>query len=233
MALAFNFLTEGTDGTNKSASESYATASVSPTAGSMVLLLTDCRSLAGDLTVTGCNLTWEKVTDLVYDLASHLHIYKGTGTASTGAVTFVLADNATSGSHQLIEFTGHDTTTPIPQFAVNSGSGNTISATLSTFGAAANWTLLWSGWNRALSTLVVESGDWAAIGTEISGESMDNRGAYLDANDTSPTAAIAGGTPNWGCIALEIAEATAGGFIPFPRPRGLWGGAHPLSGGLA
>jgi len=133
---------------------------------------------------------------------------------------------------KVVEWTGHNTTTPIPQVATNAADDDLSPiVSLGAFGGAGNGTLLLVAWDLAATSWAHEGFDWEYIGAELSGDA-DMHAAWNPGNDTTPGGPLTGGSPEWGAIALEIAEAAAS-FIPFPRPRGMGGGMRPMSGGLA
>lgn len=118
MALAFTGLTSGFT----QASNPVNTASVSPAAGSMVLLGVfvcteeDTGAATDALSVSGLGLTWTKVGTVGFGAGSscRVWIYRGTGTPSSGAVTLEYTGDPTwfETHWHVIQVSGHDTTTP-------------------------------------------------------------------------------------------------------------------------
>jgi hypothetical protein len=232
-------LTQGFDDTNRTTGDPYTTASITPTSGALTLICIQSAATIAALTVTGAGLTWAEVANVTYNTAAspadRLSIFRGTGTPSTGAVSIDQADSVTGCLWKVIEWTGQDGTTPIVQSPTNRNAGTAVSVSLSAFGSANNGTFIVGAWDAAVRTWANEGGSWTDVGTQVSGTAPSNAlmASWLAGNDTTPSATLSGGAPDWGAIALEIAEAAGAGFVPYPYPRGLDGGmTGGMSGGM-
>lgn len=115
-AIAINELTQGA-----CTSDPCSTASISPTAGSVVYIAVAVATNSDggtnptdSITISGNGLTWTKVATVFYGSRRRLWVYRGTGTASAGAITMDYWGgsiyNETMWS--VDEFTGVDSTTP-------------------------------------------------------------------------------------------------------------------------
>lgn len=224
MALGISELTSSFDGTNRNNGNPYATASVSPTAGSVTLLL---LNVLGDLvadgtpSVSGARGTWTLEKSQDYDTVGSptdsLWVFKGTGSVTAEAISIDPGTSMQQLIWKVVELTGQHASTPVPQSASNAADdSNAIAVTLAAFADAGNGTLLVGGWDRPPSTWSNEGGSWVDIGSQEDGDSPGSSlmAAWLDGNDTSPTATITGGAPEWGAIALELAVAV-GGQVPY------------------
>lgn len=108
MAIARTSLTTGSDTTNTTA---YTTASISPTAGALILVAVGATVGSGTtpaISVTGLGLTWVQVDQTVAGFRS-VHLFRAMGTPTAGAITITGASQLSSCLWQVTEFTGVDT----------------------------------------------------------------------------------------------------------------------------
>ena len=140
MAVAATNLT--TDGNNADQT-SYATASITPTADTLVLAWFVSSIAAGTPnlpTASGNGLTWVHVATRIHG-TRRMTLFRAMGSSpSTGAITFDLASQTADGAQwSVAEFSGINTggtngSGAISHKAVNSSSGaTTLTATLSSF----------------------------------------------------------------------------------------------------
>ena len=206
-------LTAGSDTTDSAAS--YSTASITPTANEVVVLyvLTTIGSgTAGTVTPTHGSITFTSVTSRLFNgTLRRISMFTGvaSGSPSAGAITITPSASTQTGCAWVVQqWTGVDTTTPVVQSAVNSGTGTSLSATLSAFGSANNATAA-GGANDAAG-----SGAWTAgTGFTLLGNpaamatpSVRIAGEYQLANDTTPNLTNSTST-TWGFIAAEMKAA--------------------------
>jgi hypothetical protein len=143
-------LTTGSDTTNTA---TYTTASITPTAGRLVLvavLATVGSGTAPAITISGCGLNWVEV-DQTNAGSRIVHLFRAMGAPSDGPLTITAASALTSALWQVTEFNGVDTSGADGSGAivqsVNGRPGSsttasvafpgTVAATNSTFGAVA------------------------------------------------------------------------------------------------
>lgn len=137
MAISFSVLTKGSSDTDQT---SHSTASVSPTAGSVVFLcVTNFENSTTQpriASVSGCGLTWTIVREQDGDNTgsdrSTVHLVVGTGTPTSGAITINWATTTIRRpSWIVVEAMGVDTSTPVVQHngvtAGGSGTSDNVS----------------------------------------------------------------------------------------------------------
>lgn len=213
MALALTQLTEGGDAANKTAGQSYATASVSPTTGSITLLLVQLTATIANPTITGARSAWAVVNAVDWNTGASpvdtLCVFVGTGTVTAEAITITVADNTSSAQWKVIDVTGQHLTTPVVQSATDTtDSGTTTQPALAAFGNAANYTLLVFVVDLDGGTMSFE-GSYVALGTAQGvSENRQLHAAYLAGNDTTPTGTFSA-SRDLASVALEIAPAAA------------------------
>jgi hypothetical protein len=220
MALTFTSLTHGSDPTD---STTYNTASVTPGASRLILVLDSGRRSSGvgaQPTITGCGLTWVQVGTIAFGTTRRASISRAMGTPSSGAITITYAATLEFAHWQVIEVDGMDTSGTngsgaIVGSAVTGTDTNTsLSLTLPAFGSANN---------AALGFFVHAANESTAPGSGFS-EIVDFNNAYdastgfqseYKLNSTTVDASWATSQAAWG-IALEIkAAAGGGGALPF------------------
>lgn len=145
-ALGRNALTGDSSAVNAT---SYATASITPTAGGLVLAAFDSSTAAPspvEPTASGCGLTWEVVRTFVWDdtgTSRRLTLFKGTGdTPTAGAVTFDLgADTQLSARWSIVEYINADTTiVQDVQDPSSVSAGTSVAPVLAAFADSSNVT---------------------------------------------------------------------------------------------
>lgn len=141
MAISVTSLTSGSSTSNVT---SYATASITPTAGRVVFVAVSGTGLIAGThwTVTGLSGTWNRFADHFYSNANskHIDVFWCTDFTGSGTLTLGNTDSATGCLWSVFEVDGADTTTPVVTSNVVSGnSGATNVASLSlTLSAASN-----------------------------------------------------------------------------------------------
>lgn len=225
----FTTLTSGQSSTNAT---SYATASITPTAGRLLLAIIengdDSAPSEDPSSLSGNGLTWEFL-----DSVSHGGGFNRfgvwfalTGAApSAGAVTINFAATKANCVWQIIEVAGIDDVSPIIQSDSAVGTSTTPSVTLGAFSHADNYTFfaVWkSGSGGGTDDIQVDSG-YVKIGEQPLSESgweseIGAVGRYN--NDTTVTCTLSGSVA-WVAIAIELGARflSAGGAMPLrPRP---------------
>lgn len=138
MAIAFSVLTEGGEDTDNT---TFTTASVSPAAGSIVLITVmnfeNSSTQPSIGSISGCGLTWTLVREQAVDNAGSdratAHIWVGTGTPSSGTITvdWTGATTVRRPSWIVTEVTGADTANPIVQATGTTGASSGTSGNVS------------------------------------------------------------------------------------------------------
>lgn len=192
MAVTSTHLTTGSDTTNQTTP--YATASISPTAGRLVLAavaVTVGVSPTPALTLSGCGLTWVQVDQTVAG-ARTVHLFRAMGGSPTTGSLSIAGDGTTTMTSALwtvSEFAGVDTSGTNGSGAIvqsvnaKPANGTSVSVALpsaitsgnASFGAVAvsvaeapaagaGWTGLGSIAQTAPTTGLL--GEWAAVGQQ-------------------------------------------------------------------
>lgn len=192
-------------------------ASITPETAAIVALWT--YNQTGAPSVSGCSLTWTLLGSVQFDAGNtyDLHVFKGVGTATTGALTFS-GGGGEAFAWSVFSLSGTvNAASPVimTNIVTNSGSGTTVSASLGAFEDAANDTVTCLA--AAAGGGVTPKGGWTELiehAGMFGGEKMQTQ--YIGSNDASPTAEL-GLTALWGVVAFEIDEA-AGGASPSFNP---------------
>lgn len=256
MTVAIAGLAVGNSGSADYATTSFNTASATPGANRLQLLAVavDYDAAQASLpscSVSGAGLTWVQVASYAYwpDAANFwngIYLFRAMGASpSTGALTVTLGVNPYNWAYSWTEATGMDTggtngSAAIVQSATARATSTAIAATLAAFGSAANATYLCAGLGNDFGNAVT-----ATVGTGFT-ELHDTypAGGYAGAysewradNDTSPdaTSSNPAGIEYWGAVAVEIANAPAGGVLAGSANlattiTGVLSGAGALSG---
>ncbi len=216
MAITQNPLTSGstiTDGT------AYDTASVSYTAGRLILLAVEANIFdpgQASPTISGLGLTWEEIgTGLVHRTSSwnHLHLFRSMGSSSSGIVTMTFPTKKDAVAWSLIELDGVDQSGTngsgaIVQTASNTGTTiSSLTVTLAAFSSTNNATYGCFGSDVAKTftagTGFTEIHDTNAASCSIQSEWRNDNATTVDSSFSSNTGGHAG-------RAIEIKAAAAG-----------------------
>ena len=205
---------------------SYATASMTPTAGVLVLatITNTITAAAADPpttpTMTGNSLTWVQVaTTYVQDGVPNnfrITVFRAMGVATTGAATIDFGGVTQTGAQWVIsEYAGTVTTgangaDAIIQSATNTATNNaTLTIPLAAFGSASNAT--YGGFFNNVATTITAGTDFVITGG-LTGSAINRATAaeWRADNDTSVDATNANAATEWAGVAIEIgAAATA------------------------
>jgi len=193
-------VTKLTRGTSTTDATSYATASVTPTANKVVVIIFGYRDSAAVPTVSGCGLTWTLI-----DGNTGLYGYWGIAASpSSGAITMTFTGDAcTSCAWSVFELDHANTTTPIVQTAKDGKSGSDGSVGLGAFSSVDNATF------GGFMHMANESSTEGAGFTEIDDVSVATNSVGLitewkDTNDTDVGASWST-VANWVGLAFEVA----------------------------
>lgn len=110
MPATITLLTKGSSGADQS---SYNTASITPSAGKLILVFANAQygSPAKEITgVTGCGLTWTRFQNFAFASSSshYAAAFRATGTPSAGALTIASSGTQSRFNWQVIEVGGVD-----------------------------------------------------------------------------------------------------------------------------
>lgn len=169
MAIAQSLLTENQSSTDTT---SYATASISPAANSLLLVWTTSYIAAGTspaVAVSGLSLTFNALSCSPVGTSRRLFGFIAQCGASpgSGALTFTMSDAGSGGTSlgcvwSVIQITGHDQGNPVVQCATNTtASGVSLTIALATSSNADNRPF--SAWALNLAEAMTERANWAEI----------------------------------------------------------------------
>lgn len=225
-----------TNNVSETDANSYATASVTPTANNLILLTVVNRS--GDSvntkpTATGNGLTWVEIASVNFDIVGTsrrtVTVFRAMGASpSAGAITIDFAGvTQTDCLWSVDQFSGTDTSGTngsgaiVQSATVIESDGSTL-VTLAAFGSADNATFGAFGDSSAL-VMTVGSG-FTQLGRKNSTNSAGIITEWRADNDTSVDAT--GSAVDAGGIGIEIkaAAAGAGGHTDWPKFQsgGFW-----------
>ena len=223
MAITVTELTSGANGSNL---QNYTTASVSPGANKLILVLVSENDSAGGSlpsSVSGAGLTFDLIrssTGVSGVGHRRTSIYRAmSGSPGTGAIT--IAHSGVTQNNclwKVLEVSGIDTTGTNGAGAIvqSNDSGPTSTATpsvtLAAFGDATNNAGLAAFAQATANTFAAGTG-WTEIGTEVTNASPNTSfGAqYIIGQDTSVDCTFSGSGSATG-VAIEIKAASAGAY---------------------
>lgn len=202
---------------------SYATASITPTANSLVLAAVRANNgtTPNTPTATGCSLTWVAIDTQAITAAGKITLFRALGAAPTaGAVTFDFGGLNNDQCHwQVSEFANVDTSGTngsgaiIQSAKVTTDSVTTITVTLAAFTSTNNATYGCLGSNNTKA--MTEGTGFTELG-EDNANSRTIETEWKNSNDTSVDWTVAANGDTFGAIAVEIKNLIpAGGFFAF------------------
>lgn len=181
--------------------------SISPPASSVTIV----RVLTYENTtcsVSGLGLTWttavngQDVTD-----TAKVWVFYAYGSPSTGTIT-VTTDGGAWIEASVENVSGTvNSTTPVVQVVVNSGTNNNLTSTLAAFGNASNGTMGIGlvGDNRSIT----QGSGFSSVVANAGGGLFDFSDIleFKDSNDTGVDASFASDPANWWMVAIEIGDS--------------------------
>lgn len=139
-----------------------------------------------------------------------LRIYRATGDGSTGSLTVPFGGTMRSLNAIMAVIDGDNVGANAVQIATaRANTGTALATTLASFADAANATFIFGG-TKANTTLTKEASHTLIDSVIQNSPNFRTTVAYLTGEDTSP-AMTAGGSDDWGIIAVEIPVAPSGG----------------------
>jgi len=220
MAITPTVLTSGDSTTNVS---SLVTASITPTSNVLLLACVFFSDTVTTVTPTcaGNGLTWDLVVDQNVDAGAsgfrHVAVFRASGTASAGAVTFTFSEQVSGTGHAILEFNtdteaGNNGADAIIQTATafNTSNVTSLSMTLAAFANATNNATVLCG---VIGKNSVPSGDGSLIDLESGAHGSQPMGqvvAWQLGEDLTPSFSWASAHKCAG-VAIEISATLGGG----------------------
>ena len=221
MAIAWTELTEGF-----SASNPGVTASISPTADRWVFVAVATSSTegphAGEVDISGCGITWAKVSEIDFGGRRTVHVFRGMNASpTTGALTITWTDDGGSGAYEQMkwsvdEASGVHATVPVGTAYTTASSGETMAVTVSETPDSGD---------HVYAAMALEDNNATTLNGELAtklsdfGDATGARHltvAYDDTPDSSPTPGMSWtGSTSYGGIAfiVETAGDVGGGSV--------------------
>lgn len=193
----------------------YATASISPTANS-VLVASLVYVVTGGATdtVAGLSLTWTERATRVISASTRITVWTAPAGASpgSGALTFTHSANGAtqSGTWDVIEVTGADAAAPVVQAVTANATSTAPTVNFAAAGNAANRMFAFIGTNSNPTTTPRPSPAW----TELTDHGVDTPSCTQEvqwlstATDTVADGTLSG-SASWGIAGLEIKAASS------------------------
>lgn len=205
MAIGATLLTSGSDTNN--AAVSFTTASVTPTAGAVVYAAVATANSGANPTLSGVGAGWSLVTDGTTNADNdEVTLWRATGTLTPGTIT-IDAPVQDGCLWAVFEVTGQDTSSPVVDVTVASGTSASPSVTMPT-PVAGSGTL-------AVFGIVNNTGSTPGSGyTELADVPMTGptRGLMVEwrAGASTTANATAATSGDWDGIAVELRAAATG-----------------------
>lgn len=196
MAVAFTHLTSAGDTTNAT---TYSTASVTPTAGSLLIVcfsITDADD-PGTMTISSTlsGVTWVERSNQPWNTIAtptkRTKVWTGTGHSGSGTITVSGMPDACQGAlHFVVEATGYDTTTPVVQSPTSADDSLGVLETLTFAAYESSSNAAIAFFTKTLLSALTSEAGWTAVDTEKTFATPDQRmwGQYqTSATDTTST----------------------------------------------
>jgi hypothetical protein len=222
MAIATTLLTGSINNANLS---SYASASVSPASGSLVVAIWSVVASNRTSTVTGLGLTWTKLFDSSWSGSNlSVHIAQCGDSPGSGAITDTLSGGALQGHWAILQVTGHHPLTPIGQTSFTVVTSGTTSSTAMKQPVNFDSRVICAGTSDTFGGSTAGSGI-----TELSDDPGNSPAASFATGwsatsfESAPSMTHTGTPAFLAMGAIEIVDAAAaprGGSLPSPILRG-------------
>lgn len=210
-------LTSGSDIVDAS---SFTTASITPTANRLIIVVVANRDATTPTpvpTISGNNLTYVEIANVAFVTRRRITMFRAMGASpTTGVITIDMGgDTQENCRWSVYEFDGVDTTGTngsgaVVQSATNSANAASLTVTLAAFGSTDNGAT--AGFGKGNTQDTVNETGWTEI-HDVTSEGASIETQWRVDNDTTASASwtTASGT---GGIAIEIkAAAAAGGAV--------------------
>lgn len=207
-------------GSSTTNSSSYSTASNSPTANRLQLLVIRNYGATGLVpsSVSGCSLTWELITSQSFNGGvGMLSVWRALGTPTTGSLTISFSSSQNGiiiswSEAANVDLTGSNGSGAIVQSVSNTGTAATsISATLAAFGSSENRPF--AAVTTSNTRTITPQTSWSELSETSSAEDLTLEAQWR--SDATDTASHGSWTSNSNCaiIAIEIKAASTNGTI--------------------
>lgn len=233
MAISVSLLTN--NGSDTDAAD-YTTASVSPTAGRLVLAAVHVydagASVSGVPTCSGCGLTWTRISSegSTSNRLTAFRAYADPGLVTSGAVTFsgVVSSGTADGAQWIVvEVSGINTgaaNNAVVQAAGTTTVNDSINVNLSAFANTANGTIgVVSAYDSAGGVLDITEGSGFSPSGELSttagGDTLRMVVEWKTTNDTGVNATVSAANDRMCIIGMEI-DGTPSDFL-YPKTVAL------------
>jgi len=215
----------------------FTSTSITPTTNKLILAFFNTvrtAVAAADIpTVAGNGLTWVNITDQLFDNAgtdrARVSVFRALGTASSGVVTFTLANDHLRAGWTIVEFDNIDTggangADAIVQSAkarFDDGGGETATplVTLSAFSNVNNATVGFTGLGFPSTTVAPGTG-FAELGEATQGNGQGVQSEWRADNDTTVDWTFAASVES-GCIAIELKSGLIAGNTRYIEIKGF------------
>lgn len=211
MALSATVLTSGWSTANNTGPTPYVTASVTPAADAVLVLVVAYTGTGAqpDPTITGLGLTWEEFTSSEAARTVAIWRAKGTGTAGTISIAPPSAWPYTSCYWTLIQFTGADLNQAIGQTAVQNGSGTAASVSLADPPASGAATI--AGFLQSVDTTTTPRTGWTEASDQPGTAPISTLEVQYKIPGEQTASADFAATGNWRAVLVSVKEAVVSG----------------------
>lgn len=230
IAIVTSVLSESGDNNN-------VTSSSLNTTGASLIALVVSSSTGGDYTVSDSKSnTWSPLTAQNEGVQVGCRMYYAVNPTVGASHTFTVTKNSGANlwpSVAVIALSGAHTTAP---FDAENGAVVSLSGSLATgsVSPSENNEIVISGMAFSTNTSATVDSPMTMLHVAPSTANWGTGLAYeiQTAATARNTTFNAGGTSRIAAVTACFKAAAAGGFVPFPRPRGELGGMHTLGGGV-
>ena len=212
MAFVLSDMTVLTQGNSETDGTGFTTASITPTANTMVYVAVFSLGVSiGTVSLVGNGITWTQEETQLGGTVRRIALFRGFhATPSTGTIAITWTTTVNGCCWAVFELANNDTTTPVVQSVPGSGNNvTTLSITLAAFGDANNATLGLFGINK--NEAITPGADFTEIAEQVqSTEATALQVEWKVGNDTSVDASWATNTNDPVGIACELKYLAAG-----------------------
>lgn len=202
MTIAFGSLLAGNGQGNGS---NITTSTITPTAGRITLFCFYLSGNTGNVTVSGCNLTWTKLSITSYS-GKAFYIFWGVGNSPT---TGTLSTSGGNGGAERIyiiqDFVGVNTVSPVVQSKYSTGSSSSLSTTLGSSIISGN-TAFGFGARVPNSVTFTAGTDFTKIGQYAQSSTISTE-YQLNKTDDAVIDMTSSSSGTWHMIGLELQAA--------------------------
>lgn len=190
------------------------TASISPSANSILVLGLFCQS-TGTPTVTGNGLTWTQRGSRALPTSTGytVQLFTASGASPSAGQVTINFGSAIDCGWTIDELTGGNITTPFIQAATGNGTGTALAATLAAFENAGNATFAVAG---HVNSTFTPGTNFTELNDVASLQGLRQFSEWQNAADTSVDA-TGSASDQWAMVAVELDEVAAAAGTNGPR----------------